>query len=210
MRRRTAASAALVLAAVAGADSAPAAGTPFAARSDKGLVAYGVAYDDRGESSRQFEVRLVIPEGSTVTTEAVAPLGVDLSRPWASVLARDDNSSCSTVANPSQFSAGGRRGDRWTGLHVDIACGDDVYRFTWTSELWLVSNPLITATTGAQPVPFSTDSASGVITAWPEAQQMGGLTVCEVRHGRAADCIAGGQGVTLLSAAGVATTGTVL
>lgn len=212
--RRAIAVVVFTVAAVAGADSAPAASSAFAARSDRGVVAYGVVYDDREEQHRQFEVQFVVPQGSTVTTGPVLPTGVDLSRPWVSVAAKGGSRTCSTLANPAQFSAGGQKGDRWTGLYVDVACDDDTgygfYRFTWTAELWLVSNPLITATTGGQPVPFSTDVAQGVITAWPEQEQMGGITLCGFRHGRAPDCFARGQGMMLLSTAGVVTAGTVL
>lgn len=194
---------------------AQAVGSPFAARSEKGLVAYGTLFVNRGDApSNIFEVRFVVPQGPTVSTGGVLPAGVDLSRAWVAVSAgaSDGYGHCSTLANPSRYSAGAQKGDRWTGLHVDVTCDDgagyEFYRFTWTSENWLVSNPMVTATTGSQPVPFSTDAANGVITSWPETEQWGGMTVCGFRHGRAATCFGGGQGFMLLSAAGVVTSGT--
>jgi hypothetical protein len=196
---------------------AKAAGTPFGARSEKGLVAYGTLFVNRDSApSIIFEVRFVVPQGPTVSTDGVLPSGVDLSRPWVAVSAgsSDGSGHCSTFANPSSYSAGSRKGDRWTGLFVDVVCDDGAdygfYRVSWTSENWLISNPMITATTGSQPVPFGTDVAHGVISSWPEAEQMGGMTVCGFRHGRAPRCFGGGQGTMLLSAAGVVTTGTTL
>ena len=213
--RRVACLVAIVTVALVGFTPAQAVGSAFAARSEKGLVAYGTLFVERGDApSNIFEVRFVVPQGPTTSTGALVPAGVDLSRAWVAVSAgsSDGAGRCSTLANPSRYSAGAQKGDRWTGLHVDVACADgagyDFYRFTWTSENWLVSNPLVTATTGSQPVPFSTDAANGVITSWPETEQWGGMTVCGFRHGRAAACFGGGQGFMLLSAAGVVTSGT--
>jgi hypothetical protein len=193
-----------------GADAADA----VAARSDKGVVAYGVVYDDRGAYPRAFQVQLVVPQGPTIASGLLS--GVDLSRAWVVVSSdsADGNGKCSNIANPSQFSAGRDKGGHWAGLYVDVRCDDGAgysfYRFTWASDWQLTTDPLITTKTGGQPIRFWADTVSGVTQAKPDVEQMGAVTACGYRANRPPDCFASGSGLIVVSGTGVTTTATAL
>lgn len=186
-----------------------------AARSEKGIVAYGALHDYRGAYPRTFQVQLVVPQGLTVSSGRLA--GVDLSRAWTVVSSdsADGYGRCSSIANPSQYSAGQEKGDHWAGVYVDVRCDDGAgysfYRFTWASDWQLSTDPLITTKTGGQPIRFWADTVTGVTQAKPDVEQMGAVTACGYRSGgRPPECFASGSGLVVVSSTGVTTTATTL
>jgi hypothetical protein len=162
-----------------------------------------------------FDVTLVVPQGSTTSSGAVLPSGIDMSRPWVAVSLRSPYSggSCGNFANPVGYSAGEQQGNRWVGTYVDVACNDgsgyEFFRITWPAKLGIVSNPVSFALRGVDPAQFSTPTADGLIHAWPDFEQKDFPTLCGHRPWVGWECFGDGTGHVQKSSTGILTTAVV-
>lgn len=176
-------------------------------RSEGGVVASGTveAFPDHA-SQRTVSVLFVVPSGSSVASDPSTAFG----RPWAAVSVNDmqTGASCRSVGNPSEFSAGSRRGNpaRIVGTSVVVECGGRSYSVQWDHPgTWLNRHPA-GLTHGEKVLSWATDAQSGTVTVWPDEQQPMLLTLCEGPVGGPRTCGARrGLGNVVLSSTGIVT-----
>jgi hypothetical protein len=186
--------------------------SPYVVRSERGSVLSGylnnVAFPDG--SVRAFEVLLVVPQGSVTA----GPMGgVDLGRPWVATTvslqhdAEYNNAGlvvCSTVANPSSWSAGAldhrdHATGAWHGAFVDVRCDDgagyDFYRVAWDpGPYWWRVNAISRNWAQLPLYPWSGGGLQGTWSMAIDGIQTTHLVVCGYRAGAARSCVTGTSG----------------